>query len=140
MNTLQTSAAERALAEMHAAIYRTKSRVATYWGRLNQNQRDAICYDAQLPMSLAKPEFPLGKGDREALRLAVRRLGYQSLFQEAMAYEEWRDALIPQPEEKTKEENTRPTDELAQKRSVLKEVLTANRGQEKTPVNGAAIA
>lgn len=131
------TAAEKALAEMHAAIYRTKSRVATYWGRLNQSQRNAICHEAELPVSLAKPEFPLGKGDREALRLAVRRLGYQSLFQDVMSYEEWRDGLIPPPEEKTEGRETEPADELAQKKNVLKEAITANSGQKKTPVNGA---
>ncbi|WP_421179460.1 hypothetical protein [Aeromonas enteropelogenes] len=131
------NAAEKAIAEMHAAIYRTKSRVATYWGRLNQSQRNAICHEAELPISLAKPEFPLGKGDREALRLAVRRLGYQSLFQGVMAYEEWRDGLIPLLEEKTEGEEQKPANELEKKKALLKEVQTANRGQKKTPVTGA---
>ncbi|MGL4466230.1 MAG: hypothetical protein ACRCUK_01890 [Plesiomonas shigelloides] len=131
------TAAEKALAEMHAAIYRSKSRVATYWGRLNQSQRNAICHEAELPISLAKPEFPLGKGDREKLRAAVSRLEYQHKFHDCMSYKDWRDALMPPPEENTKEGKTGPADELAQKRDTLKKALSADSGQKKTPVNGA---
>ncbi|WP_421217959.1 hypothetical protein [Aeromonas enteropelogenes] len=134
------TAAEKALAEMHAAIYRTKSRVATYWGRLNQSQRNAICREAELPITMAKPEFPLGKGDREALREAVRRLDYQGKFPNCMNYEDWRDALIPAPDEKTERGEAGPADELAQKRSVLQEALSMNSGQKKTPVIGGANA
>ncbi|AMQ43680.1 hypothetical protein FGF01_01920 [Aeromonas salmonicida subsp. achromogenes] len=140
MNTLQASAAERALAEMRQAIYHANCRVAKYWGALNQDQREAICYNAKLPISLAKPEFPLGECDRESLCLAMRRLGYQHLFHGAVTLEEWRSGLIPPPEEKP--EVSRSAERLAQSKGLLMTLVnnpqTANCGQEKTPITGAA--
>lgn len=140
MNTLQASAAERALAEMRQAIYHTNCRVARYWGELNQPQRKAICNEAELPISMARPEYPLGERDREALCLAMRRLGYQHLFHGAVSLEEWRTGLIPPPEEKP--EVTRSAERLAQSKGLLMTLVnnpqTANCGQEKTPITGAA--
>ncbi|MCX4103676.1 hypothetical protein OR620_07765 [Aeromonas hydrophila] len=140
MSTLQTSAGERALAEMRKAIYHANCRVARYWGELNQPQRKAICNEAELPISMARPEYPLGERDREALCLAMRRLGYQHLFHGAVTIEEWRSGLIPPPAEKP--EVTRSAERLAQSKGLLMTLVnnpqTANCGQEKTPVTGAA--
>ncbi|MGL5499202.1 MAG: hypothetical protein ACRDCQ_19875 [Aeromonas sobria] len=140
MNALRMSAAERALAEMREAIYHANCRVAKYWGVLNQDQREAICYNAKLPISLAKPEFPLGERDRESLCLAMRRLGYQHLFHGAVSLEEWRTGLIAPPEEKP--EGTGPAEWLAKSKGLLMTLVnkpqTANCGQEKTPITGAA--
>ncbi|WP_421179021.1 hypothetical protein [Aeromonas enteropelogenes] len=142
MNTLRTNAAEKALAEMREAIYHANCRVSKYWGELNQPQRRAICNEAELPISLAKPEYPLGERDRESLCLAMRRLGYQHLFHGAVSLEEWRTGLISPPEEKTEE--ARAVDRLERKKNLLMTLAndpeTANSGQKKTPVNGAANA
>ncbi|MBL0563140.1 hypothetical protein [Aeromonas hydrophila] len=140
MSTLQASAGERALAEMRQAIYHANCRVARYWGELNQPQRKAICNEAELPISMARPEYPLGERDREALCLAMRRLGYQHLFHGAVTIEEWRTGLIPPPEKKP--EVTRSAERLAQSRGLLMTLVnnpqTASCGQEKTPITGAA--
>ncbi|MFB2906841.1 hypothetical protein ACE1BH_18145 [Aeromonas jandaei] len=134
------NAAEKALAEIRALFDHEKTRVPTCWRELNQSQRNAICHEAELPVSLAKPEFPLGRGDRESLRQAARRLGYHDKFHGCMHLDDWRDALMPPPEGKAKGGEIGPADELARKRAILKGVQTANSGQKKTPLNGAANA
>ncbi|WP_429076391.1 hypothetical protein [Aeromonas hydrophila] len=138
----ESPAAEKALAEMREALYRANCRVAKYWGELNQDQREAICYNAKLPMSMAKKEFPLGTQDRESLCLAMRRLGYQHLFHGAVSLDEWRTGLIAPPEEKAEE--TGPADRLTKSKGLLMTLVsatqTADCGQEKTQVNGAANA
>ncbi|WP_429169317.1 hypothetical protein [Aeromonas hydrophila] len=134
------NAAEKALSEIHALFEHERTMVPRCWADLKPCQREAICFTAQLPISLAKPEFPMGRGDRESLCLAARSLDYHGKFLGRMGLDDWRDALIPPSEEKTEGGETEPADELAQKRSVLKEALSANSGQEKTQVTGAANA
>ncbi|WP_421179278.1 hypothetical protein [Aeromonas enteropelogenes] len=134
------NAAEKFFADSRAAFDREKTKVAKCWFALKQPVRRAICNEAELPMSLARPELPLGDGDREKLREAISRLEYNHKFTNCMDYKDWRDALIPPPEEKTEGGETGPADELAQKRSVLQEALSMNSGQKKTPVTGGANA
>ncbi|KAJ8740024.1 hypothetical protein H9Y13_18600 [Aeromonas veronii] len=133
------NAAEKALSEIHALFEHERTMVPRCWADLEQCQREAICFTAQLPISLAKPEFPAGRGDRESLRLAAARLDYHDKFLGRMGSKDWRDAQMP-PEEKAKGGEAEPVDELARKRKVLKEALSANSGQEKTQVTGAANA
>ncbi|MGY3895765.1 hypothetical protein [Aeromonas enterica] len=128
---------------LRAQLLQSKSQVPRYWREANQKQREAICYTAQLPATFAGPLFPIGKGDRESIRQAIIALEWQSLFHSAMSYYEWHSGCVPelQSEEKPREE-TGPAERLAKSKGLLMTLVnnpqTANYGQEKTPITGAA--
>jgi hypothetical protein len=122
---------------LRAQLLQSKSQVPRYWREASQKQREAICFTAQLPFTFAREVLPIGRADREALRQAVIDLGFQGLFHGRMSEYEWHTGCLPELRE---EEETKPASKLERKRAFLKEVQTANSGQKKTPVNGAANA
>ncbi|WP_429180373.1 hypothetical protein [Aeromonas salmonicida] len=122
---------------LRAQLLQSKSQVPRYWREANQKQRAAICYTAELPFTFAKDVLPIGRADKEAIRQAVIELGLQSLFHGRMSEFEWHTGCLP---ELRVEEEAKPASELERKRALLKEVKSANSGQKKTPVNGAANA
>jgi hypothetical protein len=121
---------------LRARLLQSKSQVPRYWREASQKQRAAICYTAELPFTFAKEELPIGRADKEALRQAVIALDMQHLFHGRMSEYEWHTGCLPE----LREEETKPASELERKKAFLKEVQTADSGQKKTPVNGAANA
>lgn len=126
---------------LRAQILQSKSQVPRYWREANQKQRAAICYTADLPAAVAGPALPIGRADRESIRQAVIELGLQHLFHGRMSEYEWHTGCLP---ELKSEEETRSADRLERKKGLLMTLIndpqTANSGQKKTPVNGAANA
>jgi hypothetical protein len=120
-------------AGLKALLLLAKSQVPRYWREANQKQRAAICYTAELPAAFAGPALPIGRADKEAIRQAVIDLDMQHLFHDRMSEYEWHTGCLPELRE---EEETKPVDELAQKRDALKEAMSANSGQKKTPLTG----
>lgn len=118
---------------LRAQILHAKSQVPRYWREANPKQRAAICYTAGLPFTFAKDELPIGRADKEALRQAVIELDMQHLFHGRMSEYEWHTGCLPELRE---EEGIKPASELEKKRSVLKEVMSADSGQKKTPLTG----
>jgi hypothetical protein len=118
---------------LRAQLLQSKSQVPRYWREANQKQRAAICYTAELPFTFAKEELPIGRADKEALRQAVIDLDMQHLFHGRMSEYEWHSGCLPELRE---EEEIKPASELEKKRSVLKEVMSADSGQKKTPLTG----
>ncbi|MGY3910081.1 hypothetical protein ACW5XW_01570 [Aeromonas piscicola] len=130
---------------LRAKLLQSKSQVPRYWREASQKQREAICFTAQLPFTFAREVLPIGRADKEAIRQAVIDLGLQDLFHGRMSEYEWHTGCLPelQSEEKPREE-TGPAERLAKSKGLLMTLVnnpqTANCGQEKTPVNGAANA
>lgn len=128
---------------LRAQLLQSKSQVPRYWREANQKQRAAICYTAELPTTFSGPVLPIGRADRESIRQAVVELGLQHLFHGRMSEYEWHTGCLPelQSEEKPREE-TGPAERLAKSKGLLMTLVnssqTANCGQEKTPVTGAA--
>ncbi|MGL6369406.1 hypothetical protein ACSZNB_06855 [Aeromonas hydrophila] len=120
---------------LRAQLLQSKSQVPRYWREANPKQRAAICYTAELPLAFAGSELPIGRADRESVRQAVIDLGLQCLFHGRMSEYEWHTGCLPELKEK---KEIKPASELERKKAFLKEVQSANSGQEKTPVNGAA--
>ncbi|MGY3901280.1 hypothetical protein ACW5XF_02245 [Aeromonas lusitana] len=133
------SAAENYPALLRAQRLQSKSQVPRYWREANQKQREAVCYIAQLSIALAGQALPIGRADRESIRQAVIALGLQHLFHGRMSEYEWHTGCLP---ELQREEETRSADRLDRKKALLTEIVTgqntANSGQKKTPINGAA--
>jgi hypothetical protein len=124
---------------LRAQLLQSKSQVPRYWREANQKQRAAICYTAELPAACAGPVLPIGRADRESIRQAVVDLGLQGLFHGRMSEYEWHTGCLP---ELKSEEETRSADRLERKKGLLMTLVndpqTANSGQKKTPVTGAA--
>lgn len=125
---------------LRAQLLQSKSQVPRYWREASQKQRAAICYTAELPAALAGEVLPIGRGDRESIRQAVIDLGLQGLFHGRMSEYEWHTGCLPE----LGEEETGPADRQEKKKALLKSIVggqeTANSGQKKTPVTGAANA
>lgn len=127
---------------LRAQLLQSKSQVPRYWREANQKQREAICYTAQLPATFAGSVLPIGKGDRESIRQAIIALEWQSLFHSAMSYYEWHSGCVPELQSEEKPEETGSVERLAKSKGLLITLVnkpqTANCGQEKTPITGAA--
>ncbi|RKJ92159.1 hypothetical protein D6R50_06295 [Aeromonas veronii] len=130
-------------AKLRALLLHAKSQVPRYWRELNQKQRAAICYTAELPLTFAKKVLPIGRADKEAIRQAVIDLDMHHLFHDRMSEYEWHTGCLPELREEEDEE-TGPADRQEKKKALLTSIVggqeTANSGQKKTPVNGVASA
>jgi hypothetical protein len=124
---------------LRAQLLQSKSQVPRYWREANQKQRAAICYTAELPAACAGPVLPIGRADRESIRQAVVELGLQHLFHGRMSEYEWHTGCLP---ELQSTEETRSADRLERKKTLLTTIVggqeTANSGQNKAPITGAA--
>ncbi|QTL95559.1 hypothetical protein [Aeromonas jandaei] len=125
---------------LRAQLLHSKSQVPRYWREASQKQRAAICYTAELPFTFAKEVLPIGRADKEAIRQAVIELGLQGLFHGRMSEYEWHTGCLPE----LREEETGPAERKEKKKALLTSIVggqeTANSGQKKTPVTGAANA
>ncbi|MDF2389795.1 hypothetical protein GWQ31_00230 [Aeromonas sp. 2MA4] len=123
----------------------SKSAVARYWLTANRDQRSAICYIARLnPDSHAEQAITaMVKGDREAIRQAVIRLEWQSLFHGCMSHYEWHEGCVPAEQSRGKpKEITHQAERLERSKHLLNTLVNqhppVNYGQKKTPITGAA--